>query len=432
MPAAAPHDAPGGVRSTLPSLTGLRFVAAFVVLVSHTGYLFFMGADPADDYSDYLFVIGSLGLTFFFVLSGFILTWVAREDDTRRLFWRRRLVKIFPNHLVTLAATVILMAVTGLAVTVENTLPSVFLLQSFFPMQDVIQGHGINSPSWSLTCELLFYLCFPLLLPLVRRIRDSRLWLWTGGFTLAVLAVPFVAQVLPDQPVMWWGGDMSWWEYWFVYHFPVTRMLEFVIGILMAQIVLRGRWIGMKLPWAALLAVAAYGVTTQLPDVFAWMSLSALPLALVIAAAATADVRGERTGFGGRTMVWLGEISFALYIVHYLVLYYGPVRAVDPTHGMETWSFVEALGDIALTIGISLVLAWLLYTFVERPAMRRWSRPSRSPAASATATAPPGTATTGTATTTGTAADTGTSAAPAATAVGASEPAPRKEPTLLQ
>ncbi|MFJ1589136.1 acyltransferase family protein [Kitasatospora albolonga] len=426
MPAAAPPDAPG-VRSTLPSLTGLRFVAAFIVLISHTGYLFFMGARPEDNYADYLFVVGSLGLTFFFVLSGFILTWVAREDDTRRLFWRRRLVKIFPNHLVTLAATVVLMIISGVAVTVENTLPSVFLLQSFFPMQEVIQGHGINSPAWSLTCELLFYLCFPLLLPLIRRIRDNRLWLWAGGFTLAVLAMPFVAQLLPDQPVMWWGGDMSWWQYWFVYHFPVTRMLEFVLGILMAQIVLRGRWIGLPLGWAALLAVAAYGVTTQLPDVFAWMSLSALPLALVIAAAATADVRGRRTGFGGRTMVWLGEISFALYIVHYLVLYYGPVRAVDPMHGMETWSFVEAVGDVALTIGISLVLAWLLYTFVERPAMRRWSRPAADTAVRS-GQRPPG----------GPAPAPVPAAAPTPTPtpapVPAQEPEPvqRKEPTLLQ
>ncbi|GHH51030.1 acyltransferase family protein [Streptomyces candidus] len=377
-PAATPPG-PTDRRSTLPSLTGLRFVAAFIVLISHTGYLFYMGAAPEDNHSDYLFVAGSVGLTFFFVLSGFILTWVARDSDTRRRFWRRRLVKIFPNHLVTLAATVVLMITGGVAVTVSNTLPSVFLLQSWIPSQEVIQGHGTNSPSWSLTCELLFYLSFPFVLPLVRRIRDNRLWLWTGGVTLAVLTLPFVAQVLPDQPVMWWGGGMSWWEYWFVYHFPLSRMLEFVLGILVAQIVLKGRWIGMRTGWAALLAVAGYAVTTQLPDVFAWMSLTALPLALLIAAAATADVRGSRTGFGGRTMVWLGEISFALYMVHYLVLYYGPVRAVSPDHGMQTWTFLEALRDIGLTMAISLVLAWLLHRYVEEPAMRRWARPASVP-----------------------------------------------------
>lgn len=372
---------PGPADSRLPSLTGLRFVAAMTVLCAHTGYLFFMGASPAHDPTDYIFAVGGVGLTFFFVLSGFILTYVARDEDTRSAFLRRRLVKIFPNHLVTLAATVVLMLAAGVTVSFTNTAPSVLLLQSWLPVQDAIMGHGTNSPSWSLTCELLFYVCFPWLLTLVRRIRPERLWGWTGAVTAAILVVPFIAQLLPDRPTMWWGGDMSWWQYWFVYHFPPVRMLEFVLGILVARAVLSGRWIRIGLLPAGLLSVASYAVLAQLPGVFAWMSLSALPLALVIGAAATRDIEGRRTGFGNRAMVWLGEISFALYIVHYPVIYYGPMRAVDPEHAFQIRSFAEALRDVSLTFGISLALAWLLYVTVERPAMRRWSRGRPPPAA---------------------------------------------------
>lgn len=365
---------PAPADTRLPSLTGLRFVAAMTVLCAHTGYLFFMGASPEHDPTDYIFAVGGVGLTFFFVLSGFILTYVARDDDTRTAFWRRRLVKIFPNHLVTLAATVVLMLTAGVAVTVTNTAPSVLLLQSWLPVQDAVMGHGTNSPSWSLTCEMLFYLCFPWLLTLVRRIRPERLWWWAGAVTAAIVVVPFVAQLLPSQPKMWWGGDMSWWQYWFVYHFPPVRMLEFVLGILVARAVLSGHWPGIGLLPAGLLSVAAYVAQAQFPGVFAWMSLSALPLALVIGAAAVRDGEGRRTGFGSRGMVWLGEVSFALYIVHYPVIYYGPMRAVDPDHATQVRSFAEALRDVSLTFAISLALAWLLYTMVERPAMRRWSR----------------------------------------------------------
>lgn len=368
---------PDSQQSRLPSLTGLRFVAAFVVLLSHTGYLFFAGASPDANFVYLAFTAGAIGLTFFFVLSGFVLTWVAQPGDTLGRFYRRRLVKIFPNHLVTLAATSVLMVSAGLVLTVGNVLPTALLVQAWIPSQEVIMGHGTNSPSWSLACELLFYAAFPLLLVLVRKIKPTQLWGWAWGVTAAIVALPFIAQVLPAEPTMWWGGSMSWWQYWFVYHFPVSRMLEFVLGILVAQIVLSGQWRRIRLDVAVVLTLLVFGVQAHLPDVFAWASFTALPLALVIASAATADVEGRRTVFGGRIMVWLGEISFALYIVHYLVIYYGPINAVDPEHGFRTWSFLEALRDVGLTIAISIVLAWVLYTFVETPAMRRWSRPAQ-------------------------------------------------------
>jgi len=81
------------------SLTGLRGVAAVSVLLYHIPH------QPAfTQFAIPLFSRAYLAVDLFFILSGFVLTWVARPGEPRRRFYRRRLVKIFPNHIVTWTA----------------------------------------------------------------------------------------------------------------------------------------------------------------------------------------------------------------------------------------------------------------------------------------------------------------------------------------
>ncbi|MFD5162298.1 acyltransferase family protein [Streptomyces hawaiiensis] len=356
----------------------MRFVAAFMVLICHIGIVIVPRVQkPWLNWSErYFYAAGPIGVVFFFVLSGFVLTWVARPGDTNRLFWRRRLVKIYPNHLVTLGVITVLMVINSNPVTVANTVPTAFLVQSWIPDQDVVLNFASNAPTWSLACELLFYLAFPALLLMVRRIRAGRLWLWTGVVALAIGAVSFLALALPDKPTMV-NTTLPWWGEWFTYYFPVTRALEFLLGMLVAQIVLSGRWIGLRLVPAGLLAGASYVVAAEvLPEQHIQASGIALFLALLIAAGATADLQGSRTPFRNRTMVFLGEISYALYMVHWLVLSYGPMRMAEQGGWAARSTLARALVEGALTVLISMLLAWLLYVTVERPAMRRWSRPT--------------------------------------------------------
>ncbi|MFC5145209.1 acyltransferase family protein [Streptomyces aureoversilis] len=367
---------PGSSR--LPSLTGMRFVAAILVFVTHAAVAKLFADDSLNDVVvRYTSRAGYLGVGFFFVLSGFVLTWSAKAGDGPRRFYRRRLAKIYPNHFVTWLAGMLLMIWAGTAVTAGNTVPSLFLVQSWVPQLDVLAG--TNGPSWSLSCELLFYLSFPLLHGLIRRIRPERLWMWVGIVIAAFVAVPLVAQLLPGSPDSPWQ-PVSWWRYWFVYFLPATRVLDFALGILMARVVMTGRWIGMKqLPALALLA-AGYALMVFLPDAWGLVAPTALPIALLIAAAAVADTKGGRSPFATRPMIWLGEVSFAFYIVHFLVFQYGPMglAATDSSAG-RTWDTPGALGIMALTFALALFFGWLLYVLVERPAMRRFGRPRRRP-----------------------------------------------------
>ena len=164
--------------------------------------------------------------------------------------------------------------------------------------------------------------------------------------------------------------------------FPPVRMLEFVLGMFTALIIINGRWL-RRWPLPVALAVATVGLIAAggaTPPILGFVAVSALPLAFLVGAAANADINGNGSSLGSRVMVFLGEISFALYMVHWLVVVHGWIGRHSPTWGANpadaptTWGTV--LTYAGLTIVTSLVLAWALYALVERPIMRRWSRPA--------------------------------------------------------
>ncbi|MBT2526258.1 acyltransferase [Streptomyces sp. ISL-99] len=388
-PVATP-DLPGAVlvqrAQKLPSLTGLRFFAAFLVVLSHVGVNLLPRVAPDQIFAfRLLHEAGAFGVSFFFILSGFVLTWVARDDDSVGRFWRRRFFKIYPNHLVTVLAALLLAAAAGHALTARDAGATLLLVQTWIPDMKLQFNLWSNTPTWSLSCELLFYLAFPWLLKLLRKIPPARLWLAFGVVYAVIWAVPLVASWLPKSGGIHPGTGQNWFSMWFMTFFPPVRMLEFVLGIVVALIVVNGRWIRLPLAVALVFPLVPFVATGYMPNELGFVALTALPLAFLVAATAAADIGSSsgRTWLGGRTMVFLGEISFALYLVHWLVVVYGWIGRTSPTWGAKpgapsTWP--EVLGLAGLTIATSLVLAWLLYVLVERPVMRRWSRP-RAPRA---------------------------------------------------
>ncbi len=381
--------------SRLPSLTGLRFIAAFMVFAFHSVlyYGLFSSPEAASTLGSVVVGGGWTGVSFFFVLSGFVLAWSARSSDTIRKFWRRRLFKIFPNHLVTaVIAFVLLISVTG-ASAKGSWWSNVLLVQGWFPDLSVI--YTGNVVSWSLSCELLFYLAFPFLYFAIKRIRPERLWAWAGVVVVAIFLVPTLASALPEARALAGGTvmpvtDLTMFEQWFIATFPPVRMLEFVFGIVLARIVITGRKLPLGFGGAVAFAVAAYALTPLFAGPYRVAATMVVPLGLVIAAGARTDVNNEGGVMSSRFMVWLGDISFAFYMVHWLVIDYGLRLLGQP----RSYSTPVALAVLALLLGCVLVAAALLYTCVERPVMRRFATSRRKltpvPAATTIPAEPPG------------------------------------------
>ncbi|MFF4562644.1 acyltransferase family protein [Streptomyces sp. NPDC001435] len=361
--------------SRLPSLTGLRFLAALAVFAHHA----FLPIPPlrllADDRTEFRLFrwfdqAGGLGVSFFFVLSGFVLTWSARDNDTTTGFWRRRFVKIYPNYVVAWVLAMVLFAsdYTSTRIAVAN----LFMVQVWVPKY--FTNFSVDSPSWSLGVEAVFYLSFPLLLAVFRRIDARHLKYWIIGAIAAVWATPAVAYAaFPKTPLVPSGQDLSVSAYWFSYVLPPVRMVDFALGILVALAVKHGRWRNIGMIPSFVLLAGGYWLTYHVPYLYGQRAAMIIPIALLIAAAATADIEGRFSLFRNRTMVWLGEISFAFYLLHYIALSW-----LRKQLGTEMYSTTQGIAMLVGAAVGTVVLSWLLYRLVEAPLVRRFSRPRRA------------------------------------------------------
>ncbi|WP_030150162.1 acyltransferase family protein [Oerskovia turbata] len=339
----------GTAPRQLPSLTAVRAVAAAAVLVFHLDYWQVLDIPGA--------YYGSAGVALFFVLSGFILTWTANPALPRRSFYLRRVARIYPDHLVTLVAALVIALVVGSPpVTGRIVGANVLLLQAWSLDPTVV--YGLNGVAWSLSCELAFYLAFPFLLPLLRRWSPrTRLVV-----ALAALAVPLVATVMAPA------------TYQVLYHFPLARFPEFVLGVVAGLAFVEGR--RSRIPWAAVLGILAVALVaaelTHATEAVARVAL-VLPFALFLMLCAERDLRSRRSVLTHRVLVVAGSASYAFYLVHELVIR----RVLDtPLTGV--------LAAAVITVAAA-VLAYALYRFVEEPArhliVNRWGRRASAGAA---------------------------------------------------
>ncbi|QEV45514.1 acyltransferase [Streptomyces vinaceus] len=368
----------------LDTLTGLRFPAAFVVFLYHAALLAFLGVpwlssgSAVTTYYDAVAHVGALGVTFFFVLSGFVLTWSARDTDTAPRFWRRRFLKIVPNYVIVWALAMLVFAapVTDMTIGLLN----LFMVQVWYP--DFAINFGVNPAGWSLGVEAVFYLLFPVLLHWIKKIPAHRLNSWVVGVVAGIIATPLLSTLLvPAGAMMATEPDTSVNQYFFSYILPLPRVLDFALGILVARSVMAGRWRNIGMVWSGVLLAAAFVLGYFTPPIYSTRAVCVIPAALLIAAGAIADDEGRFTPFRNRVMVWLGDISFAFYLVHYTVMV-----AVWKLLGSHAYSNAAAVGLMAVAMAVAILASWALYTLVERPITRRWSNPGKKRAAAAPVT----------------------------------------------
>ncbi|GAA1780664.1 acyltransferase [Leucobacter iarius] len=357
-------------RPRLDSLTGLRWWAAFGVFIFHMRV--FAPVPVLNAFAP----VGNAGVAFFFVLSGFVLTWSAVKPTTVRNFYWRRFARIWPANLVALL----------LAIPVFYQLFPGEPVQSWMKPLDIgllvlaallLQGWSSNPAvlfagnpaAWTLTVEAFFYAVHPWVLRILNRIGRRGIVI----FTVAVPLAAFAYRALVAY------GPAGWWSQ---LPLPITRVSEFLLGMGIALLLRAGRRIGVRPFWAfALLGVYVLGRIVggrlgiaALEPVLALTGrfdneIMVVLFGIIIWAVAQRDLDGGRSALRHPVMVKLGEWSFAFYLVHATAMY--AVMAFAG-HQRGSWS---NLVWYPIVLAISLLLAWALYRFVEHPLerrMRRW------------------------------------------------------------
>ena len=370
-------------------MTSLRFVTALHVFFFHLeASRIVFAPEPAR----LLASVGYVGVSWFFVLSGFILTY-SYAGRTLQLagFWRARWARVYPAYFVSLclAAPLFIYVCCYAPLSPEMawiaamrdhivsfTLLAVVLLQAWVPAAAL----SINPVGWSLSAEAFFYLLFPLLLPWLSTFsRRTLLWALPGlGVVSVAMALGYV-MLAPDgiRHVTYEMNHLTWLN---VLRFnPMVRLPEFLIGVCGALVYLRrpvsARWSAPLVAGGmiALLAVTAF--SNDIPYPVIHNGLLSLPFLAIIFGVALRPWWAAWLEW--RVFRMLGEASYSFFLTHGIViaLFFRP-DGVRREH---------SFGEVLVCLAAAIVLAFALYRWVEQPVRRRFSRartgaPARSKA----------------------------------------------------
>ncbi|RNL75512.1 acyltransferase family protein [Nocardioides marmorisolisilvae] len=360
------HTAPAPITSPPKALDhgirndvdGLRAVAVLLVIFYHVGFGLFGG--------------GFVGVDIFFVISGFVITRqlfkeVKREGHVSLLgFYARRAKRLLPAASVVLAASAFMTWQFLPKVRWENSGGDIVSSAFYFINWHLI-GRSVNylaedePPSivqhfWSLAIEEQFYLVWPLLILIAlwfgRRYAVKRSVSLVAG--LAVIAVPsfiYCLYMTHHDPAR-------------AYFDTGVRMWEFAIGgfaaLLASKLNKMPARIGWLISWTGLVMLLGSGVFYN--DTMAWPGSAAvvptLGAGLLIAGGVAAGPTGPVSLLGTRPMLFLGHISYSMYLWHW------PLIIVAQDHYGTTHLSTKV--GLAIVVG-TIVPAYLTYRFIENP-----------------------------------------------------------------
>jgi peptidoglycan/LPS O-acetylase OafA/YrhL len=378
----------------LNSLTGLRFIAAAGIVLVHSGWF---GLTVPEGFALGRFV------DLFFVLSGFILTYSYPRLNgfgDRGRFLLARFARLWPAHAFGLLLMLLLFRnatppVTGLG---PRTLAwiNLAMIHSWIPIHNVVFSY--NGPSWSIATEFGFYICFLFLIPWWERTWHVKLLL----ACVLSLTLPALVRLggLPEGDAtgtVLSGAGMN--------QHPLMLVWEFTAGM-SAALIWRNwspRWqIGpvkgtlVELGAVALVAAVLYfPLSNALSSLLApyigrigvMLAILVGPYGLLIAVLASERGWVSRL-LGSRPAVRLGEISFTIYILHFILIHY---------YSEHFQAFASLPGWLAYAV-FWIILLLVCHVFnigVEAPVRRwlvgLWPRPAQPGDARPTVASLPGT-----------------------------------------
>lgn len=350
----------------LRALTGVRFFAASWVVLYHGIYL------AGDDIPALLRRIasgGPLAVSFFFVLSGFILTYAYADADSLglnyRAFFVNRFARIYPVYVLSFFADAprAILYFFGTAEPVEAILKSVVaatayltLTQSWLPRM----ASAWNAPGWSLSAEVFFYILFPFIVGLSYRLHSRR------RLILALLVV-YVTSLVFNTSATVIGTAGANWLLPFFKRFPPLCLGDFVIGVLTARLVslapatrrVQTNTASTAISIGGVLAVMCIVLNTRDAESL-WLHAALCPIFAVVIAALAQDGNLLARVLSWRPFMLLGAASYAIYLLHQPLLTF-VIAIVGAERGIMIFAIYAVIVVVA-SIGV--------YWFIEEPSRK--------------------------------------------------------------
>jgi peptidoglycan/LPS O-acetylase OafA/YrhL len=338
-------------------LTGVRFFLALGVVLFHFQLYWTLPPEAAG-----LLNRARLGVDVFFILSGFILTHVYLQGDRPpdyRRFLAARFARIYPAHLFILLAMVgLVLAAPVFGIGLEpgrfnpgDFMQTLLLVQAWFPRDTLALWNG---PAWSLSAEWFAYLGFPAFAWIALRLR-RRPWVIIGLATAAFIVLDAIYQA-------WFGKVLPRAED----SMGILRIIpEFLFGIGLY-------YLGQGWTWSR--QVAAVATPSSTIALLTLMQIGADDRLIVAAAGpfvlslAMLSKSGLRTFLSHPVLLFGGEASFALYLVHIpiLMVWRNAAEAMFDLPG----NYMMEPEELAAMLLLTLAAAAAIHHFVERPGRR--------------------------------------------------------------
>ena len=328
-----------------PDIDGLRAIAVISVVLFHAGLTSFQG--------------GYIGVDVFFVISGFLITTIIRQETERGefslgRFYERRIRRIFPALFVVMASCAVagslLLSPADLK-SLGKDLAAVSLFASnmlFWYQTGYFDAPADQKPllhTWSLSVEEQYYILFPLTLLVIGRYLGSRYARWLGLLAVASFAGSIYSVARYPS-----AG----------FYFAASRAWELLLGGILSLDVLplSGRKLGSALSVVGLVlicsGVALYSAETPFPGLAA--ALPTVGTGLVIYSGLGGPTLAGRL-LSIRPLVLVGEMSYSLYLWHWPLFVFARYFAI------RELTRLEILAVLTLTV----VLSTLSWRFVEQP-----------------------------------------------------------------
>jgi peptidoglycan/LPS O-acetylase OafA/YrhL len=363
-------------RPDLPALTSLRFFAATVVVFFH----YEIGPEFTPGLLAGWFQSGEEAVVFFFLLSGFVLAYtygLSGQNDIKvspRSFWVARAARILPAYYAALllALPPFLDGVFASKILPVETLAAglIFvplLLQAWTPGYCLLW----NMPAWSLSVEALLYALFPWLWRKTAAMQIPHLLVLAYVLVLISTSVrlaladafgPSALRALTDAI----GPSALHRLIEFISYFPLFFLPTFMLGIALGRVFLGEQRISPDqsariLGAGAVMILLILGLRSSLPGWTRCDAVLVIPYGMLVLGAAGIGTTRLRA-LSARPLVLLGEASYAMYILHYPLIYWWHVIVdrlfvVDLPRSANFWGCV----------GLMLAVSFLIYFALERP-----------------------------------------------------------------